>query len=53
MLYGERYFPDMALALGLREDDWSYNDARFDGYMYYQEMAWNVPRNVGTSRGLL
>ena len=53
LLYGERYFPEMALQLGLREDNWAYNDAKFDGYMYYQEMAWQVPTIEGTARGLL
>ena len=43
----------MALNIGLEEDNWVYNDAKFDGYMYYQEMAWQKPERAGTSRGLL
>ena len=53
LLYGERYFPDFVLRLGKEMNDWSYNDAKYDGYMYYQEMAWEVPRKPGAIRGLL
>merc|ERR1719336_2212683 len=53
LLYAERYFPDFVLRMGQKEDDWSYNDPKYDGYMYYQEMAWEVPEQPGVVRGLL
>jgi len=37
----------------LEEGSSSYNDLKYDGYMYYQEMAWEVPNSVGSGRGML
>lgn len=52
LLYGERYFPEMVLKEMLKNGDSLYNSIRYDGYMYYQEMPWAVPTQIGTGRGM-
>ena len=53
MLYGERYFPEWVLRLELNEGPSQYNSINYDGYIYYQEMAWETPAQVGAGRGLV
>ena len=43
LLYGERYFPNMVLNIELKEGPTEYNSEKYDGYIYYQEMPWEVP----------
>ena len=52
LLYGERYFPEMVLALELKGTPSGYNNEGYDGYIFYQEMPWEVPTEVGAGRGI-